>query len=70
MNTTVTTCLTRRSDQCAPTDLEDAARRLYDAEVALHCAHQTHVDEWIFAASERLHAAVEAYHTLLTPYAA
>ncbi|MCU1655388.1 MAG: hypothetical protein JWO57_44 [Pseudonocardiales bacterium] len=33
-------------------------RRLYDAEVALHIAHQTHVDEWIASAADRLHAAI------------
>lgn len=35
-----------------------AERRLYDAEIALHVAHQTHVDAWIAAAAERLHEAV------------
>lgn len=43
------------------TDVEQAARQLYDAEVALHAAHQTAVDEWIGAASEGLHRAVLAY---------
>lgn len=33
--------------------------RMYDAEVALHIAHQTHVDEWIAAAAGRLHDAIE-----------
>ena len=36
----------------------EAAQALYEAEIALHDAHQTHVDEWIQAASDRLHAAV------------
>ncbi|HEX3336750.1 MAG TPA: hypothetical protein VHS54_09835 [Jatrophihabitans sp.] len=36
-------------------------RRLYDAETALHAAHQTHVDTWIAAAYDRLHEAVVAY---------
>ena len=35
-----------------------AARRLYDAECALHVAHQTRVDAWITAANEKLHQAV------------
>jgi hypothetical protein len=35
-----------------------AARDLYDAELALHDAHQTHVDHWIRAASDHLHAAL------------
>jgi hypothetical protein len=39
-----------------------AARALYNAEVALHDAHQTHVDEWITAAQDRLHIAI-AEHT-------
>ena len=43
------------------TDVEEAARRLYNAEVALHVAHQTLVDEWITAAANGLHEAVLAY---------
>ena len=43
------------------TQVEDAARRLYAAEVALHDAHSSHVDAWILAASERLHEAIEAH---------
>lgn len=35
-----------------------AASHLYDAECALHIAHQTHVDEWIAAAGDRLHDAI------------
>ena len=35
-----------------------AARRLYDAECALHAAHQTHVDAWINAAGDKLHQAI------------
>jgi hypothetical protein len=38
-----------------------AERCLYDAEVALHIAHQTHVDAWIAAAAERLHDAIVAH---------
>jgi hypothetical protein len=41
--------------------MEDVARRLYDAEIALHHARQTDVDAWIAAAYDRLHQAVEAY---------
>ena len=43
-----------------PTRSETAAR-LYDAEVALHIAHQTAVDDWIKAAADRLHEAIEAH---------
>ncbi len=35
-----------------------ASRYLYETEVALHAAHQSHVDDWVRAASERLHLAV------------
>lgn len=35
-----------------------AARRLYDAECALHAAHQTRVDNWIAAAADALHQTV------------
>ena len=35
-----------------------AASHMYDAEFALHAAHGSHVDAWIMAASDRLHAAV------------
>ena len=42
-------------------DVETAARRMYDAECALHIAHQTGVDQWVKAAGDRLHEAVVAY---------
>jgi hypothetical protein len=45
-----------------------AAVRLYAAECALHDAHQTHVDEWIRAAGDRLHEAV-AEHLAAQPQA-
>lgn len=46
----------------APADRVAAAgRRLYDAEVALHHAHQTKVDEWISAAADGLHEAIVDY---------
>ncbi len=38
-----------------------AARALYRAELAVHDAHQTHVDRWIGAAHDRLHVAVSRY---------
>jgi hypothetical protein len=37
---------------------EAAERDLYDAECALHVAHQTQVDPWISAAADHLHEAV------------
>jgi len=40
---------------------DEAARALYQAELALHDAHQTHIDQWIGAAHDRLHTAVTRY---------
>jgi hypothetical protein len=45
----------------APTSAEDAASRLYDAEVNLHHARQSCMDEWISAAYDHLHLALEAH---------
>jgi WhiB family transcriptional regulator, redox-sensing transcriptional regulator len=41
--------------------LDIAAARLYEAECALHAAHQSHAEGWITAASQKLHQAVTAY---------
>jgi hypothetical protein len=38
-----------------------AAQALYRAELAVHDAHQSHVDAWIGAAHDRLHVAVGRY---------
>jgi len=38
-----------------------AARKLYEAELAVHDAHQSHIDQWISAAHEKLHTAVVRY---------
>jgi hypothetical protein len=38
-----------------------AARKLYEAELAVHDAHQSHVDQWIRATHDRLHTAVVRY---------
>ena len=35
-----------------------AARHLVEAELALHDAHQSHVEAWIAAAGDKLHQAV------------
>jgi hypothetical protein len=51
------------STQTHTTSVATAARRLYDAETALHAARQTGVDAWIGAAYDRLHAALLAYDT-------
>jgi hypothetical protein len=45
--------------------ISDAARRLYDAEVALHIARQTGVAAWISAAYDRLHEAVVGHTAAL-----
>ena len=37
------------------------ACHLYDAECALHAAHQSGVEQWIAAAAEKLHQAVVEY---------
>jgi hypothetical protein len=49
-----------------------AASHLYDAECALHVAHQTDVDAWVIAAYDKLQdsvaehtAAVEEYRALV-----
>jgi hypothetical protein len=47
-----------------------AARRLYDAEVALHIARQTGVDAWMRAAADRLHDAVEAHRQIIVQHSA
>lgn len=38
-----------------------AARALYRAELAVHDAHESHVDAWILAANDHLHDAVLQY---------
>lgn len=42
-----------------------AAERMYRAECALHEAHQAHVDAWIAAACDRLHAAIDEHTAAL-----
>ena len=44
-----------------PSEVEAAAHWLYEAELALHDAIQTHEDPWIKAASEHLHVAAVRY---------
>jgi hypothetical protein len=52
---------TAQNYQQAVVAKDAAARALYRAELAVHDAHQTHVDQWIGAAHERLHLAVTRY---------
>ncbi len=62
MTTPTNTHARRAVSAQARTDrVATAGRRLYDAEVALHHAHQSHVDEWISAAADRLHEAIVDY---------
>jgi hypothetical protein len=49
-----------------PDELRAAAARLYDAECALHSAHQSHVDAWVQTAHRRLHIAVTEYLAVAT----
>lgn len=51
----------RNTDQEALQMNDAAAYELYRAELALHDAHQTRVDQWINAANERLHRAITHY---------
>ena len=41
--------------------LDTAAEALYRAELAVHDAHQSHVDSWIRAANDHLHEAMLEY---------
>jgi hypothetical protein len=68
MTTEVTTMTPQAQRVAFPDEREaDAARRLYDAEIALHIARQTGVDAWITAAYDRLHEAIAAHTAAVTP---
>ncbi|MDT4938718.1 MAG: hypothetical protein QOG80_2389 [Pseudonocardiales bacterium] len=45
-------------EHSAMDEYEASCLDLYRSELALHDAHQTHVDRWIEAAADRLHQAV------------
>jgi hypothetical protein len=45
--------------------ISEAARRLYDAEIALRIARQTGVGAWIIAAYDRLHDAIVSHTAAL-----
>jgi hypothetical protein len=53
-------------DHRAEDRVKTAATRLYDADVALHAARQSHVDSWVAAAYDRMHEAVDDYRFALT----
>jgi hypothetical protein len=59
---------TRRQQLVEACDV--AARRLYDAESALHTAREANIDAWIAAAYDKLHAAVEAHRAAVTELSA
>jgi hypothetical protein len=44
-----------------PNEVEAAAHWLYEADLALHDALQTHEDQWIKAAYDHLHLAAVRY---------
>ncbi len=50
--------LVARFDNAAVGAAHAAERRMYDAEIALHAAHQSDVGAWIAAAGDRLHEAI------------
>ncbi len=50
---------------CPASGIDEAAERLYCAEVALHAAFSSHIDEWISAAYEHLHLAVAAHRAAM-----
>lgn len=64
MNTTTTTSTATKPAENTEhngTDVAACACHVYDAECALHAAHQSGVSQWIDAASEHLHLALAAY---------
>jgi hypothetical protein len=61
MTTTTTGPADTTHNRSAQIIRAETARRLYEAEWALHCAHQTGIDAWIAAASDHLHEAVRDY---------
>ena len=66
MTTIETTSIVATLDRTAEDRVKTAATRMYDAEVALHAARQSHLDSWVAAAYDRLHEAVEDYRFALT----
>lgn len=62
--------ITQTTYQQAVAAREAAAHALYEAELAVHDAHQTGVDEWISAAHRHLHNAVTQHSAALDCVAA
>jgi hypothetical protein len=61
MTTTTTTRGTTPHAHPDSAAVAACACHLYDAECALHAAHQSGVDAWIAAAADKLHQAVADY---------
>jgi len=61
MTTMKRTTVVATLDRTAEDRVATAASHVYDAEIALHAARQSHVDSWVAAAYDRLHAAIEDY---------
>lgn len=59
MNTTTTK--SAANNEPNGTEVAACACSVYDAECVLHAAHQSGVWQWIDAASEHLHLALDAY---------
>ena len=53
----------------AAADVYACACHLYDAECALHAAHQSGKEHWITAAADKLHQAVVEYLAVVAPAA-
>lgn len=45
--------------------VDAAARHMYEAEIILHDARQSHIDAWVAAAYDRLHEAILEHATAL-----
>lgn len=58
-----TTTTSRRTTNARhkDSDIATCACHVYDAECALHAAHQSGDDAWIAAANEKLHQALTEY---------
>ena len=58
---TTTTATTTATYDERRADRDRAAQSLFRAELAAHDARQSHIDAWLQAANDRLHAAIVAH---------
>ena len=56
--TAITRDIATKAEDVAESRVCRAAQHLFEAEVALHAAHQSRVDAWIAAAGDKLHEAI------------